>query len=79
MNQLDPKQVSRVKQVSSKIHARIVHDHAANEVSFKLSSDDPEAAKLIPKILKQFTDLFAGQMKTFFDISGEIVDKNKAK
>lgn len=74
---LDPVGMAKVKKVSEKISAVITVDHAANSLNIALSSDDPDAQKLVPNLIKQFSNIFAVQLSTFFGIKGKIIDKNK--
>jgi len=71
---LNPEQMAKVQAVSGKIKAGIKVDYYNNTFALGLSSEDPEAAALIPNLIKQFSEALAQQLSTFFQIKGEIVE-----
>ena len=77
MNQMDPKKTAAVRQISSKIRAKMTVDHAKNSIEFAFTSADPQATALIPELVKQLSSVLGMQLNVMFGITGEIVDINK--
>lgn len=71
---VNPEQIAKVQAVSGNIKAAISVDYNKNAFSLALASDDPEAAALIPKLLKQFSDALAQQLSILFAIKGEMIE-----
>jgi len=74
---IDPAQMAGMQKVSGLITAKIVIDHKEPSVKLTMSSDNPQAAELIPKLINQFADALAMQLSSFFAIRGKITEINK--
>ena len=74
---IDPQKLATVQKVSQNIRANIVINYKKNEATLGLTSADPEAAAMIPNLLDQFAGGLATQLKTFFQINGEIKEIGK--
>ncbi len=74
---VDPAKLEAVQKVSHYINGVIRIDYAARSVTLTLSSDNQDAAELIPELVSQLGGALAQQLSTFFAIKGEIVEVNK--
>lgn len=74
---VDPAKLAEVQQVSRHVKAEIVADYNENTVSIKLSSENPQAALIVPDLVRQFAEGLATQLKTYFDIKGELIEIGK--
>lgn len=74
---VDPAKLAAVQQVSRYVKAEIVADYNENTVNIKLSSDNPQAALIVPDLIRQFAEGLAIQLKSYFDIKGELIEVGK--
>lgn len=74
---IDPQKMAQMQEVSRNISSVIRIDHAANTITVKMSSNEPQAIALIPSLIEQFARALAQQLSAFFAITGEIIDVNK--
>jgi len=74
---IDPAKLAAVQQTSQNIKAKIVINYKEDSATIKLSSNDPQAAALIPGLLSQFVEGLATQLSSFFAIRGEISEIGK--
>lgn len=74
---VDPAKLAAVQQISRHVKAEIVADYNENVVSVKLSSENPQAALIVPDLIRQFAEGLAIQLKTYFDIKGELIEVGK--
>lgn len=76
---LDPKEMAKVQQVSSKINAEIKVIYPTHEIRLKLTPTTKESEAFIQRFIPQFAEMTATQLSTFFGIRGDIVDVGKPK
>jgi len=74
---LDPAQLAKMQEVSKNVVGKIVVDYPNNTIAVSFSTQTPEAAKIIPGLLEQFSTALASQLGAFFAIQGEIEEKGK--
>lgn len=74
---IDPKQLAQFQELSKNITATITVNYRENSALLVMSTQDPKASQLIPKLLEQFAQGLAMQMSSFMAIQGEIVEVGK--
>ncbi len=74
---IDPRKIAAVQEVSKFIKGVITVNYEANTFKLKLSTMNPESAKIIDSLLDQFSGALAQQLSAFFAIDGEIVEVGK--
>jgi len=74
---IDPKQLAQFQELSKNITAKITVNYPEGSVLLILSTQDPKASQLIPKLLEQFAQGLAVQMSSFMAIQGEIIEVGK--
>lgn len=76
---IDPQKLAEMQKTTQHISGIIRIDYAANTLTVRLSSLNPEAAAIIPSLLSQFADSLAQQFSAYLAIKGEIIEVNKGK
>jgi len=74
---IDPQKLAEVQQFSQYIKAEIVINYNDSTVTIKMSSDNLQAAQMVPGLLSQFAEGLAAQLQSFFAIKGEIIEVGK--
>lgn len=71
---VDPQRVAELQKTSMKIKAKVVVDQKTKAIQLSLSTDDPEAAALIPNMLTVLAEGMDMQFSVMFGIK---VEKSK--
>ncbi len=71
---VDPEQIKKVQEVTRNIKSEVRVDKKEGKITLSLSTDNPDAAEAIPKMLEQFASGLCQQMYILFAISSEWVD-----
>lgn len=74
---IDPGKLAQFQELSKNIRAEITVDYPKSSVLLVMSTQDPQALQLIPKLLEQFAQGLAVQMSSFMAIQGEITEVGK--
>jgi len=71
---LDPQKLLEVQRITQFITGSIEVDAEAGKIELILTTDNPEAALVIPSLVSQFADQLATQLSSFFMIKGGIIE-----
>jgi len=74
---IDPQQLVSVQQVTRNIRGVIRVNYMARSMTLQLSSNSPESQDVIASLIDQLSKQLAVQLKSFFQIDGEIVITGK--
>lgn len=74
---IDPEKLAQFQELSKHIKAQVTVNYPENSVLLVMSTQEPQAAQLIPKLLEQFAQGLAVQMSSFMAIRGEITEVGK--
>ena len=75
--QMDPEKMKEIHTISGQIRGEIRIDHRENSINMAFKTENPDAKKMLQKLVPQFAGAMAHQLGAFFNIKGEIIDVNK--
>ncbi len=75
---VDPKQLAQVQQIGRHIKGVVTVDYEKNTVLLQLSTNNPEAQKALPEMVKSFSRSLGQMLSTFFAVEGKLIELNSS-